>query len=108
MNELLEQVEKWLQEAQEEADETIYDFEERFHLGEVEALTRVFALVRVLASQQKMDRRKIMKQWDSWRKYIAEGGGGSWPTDAFESLLDSYDEKIKSLEHLIRTLRRNS
>ena len=45
-----------------------------------------------------MDRQKIMQQWDSWRKYIAEGGGGSWPTDAFESLLDSYDEKINEVE----------
>jgi len=42
------------------------------------------------------DREAIMKQWDLWRKYIAEGGGGSWPRDAFESLLDYYDEKLNS------------
>jgi len=37
---------------------------------------------------EKMDRELIMKQWDTWRKYIAEGGKASWPRDAFESLLD--------------------
>jgi len=39
-------------------------------------------------------RKKIMKQWDSWRKYIADGGKASWPRDAFESLLDGFQEKI--------------
>lgn len=33
----------------------------------------------------------IMKQWDSWREYIANGGLASWPRDAFEALLDHYD-----------------
>jgi len=42
------------------------------------------------------DRKSIMKQWDRWRKYIADGGGGSWPRDAFESLLDYYDEKLNA------------
>ena len=42
------------------------------------------------------EREKIMKQWDSWRKYIAEGGGGSWPRDAFESLLDWFEEERKN------------
>lgn len=36
------------------------------------------------------DRENIMQHWDRWRKYIAEGGGGSWPRDAFESLLDYF------------------
>lgn len=40
-----------------------------------------------------------MRQWDSWRKYIAEGGEGSWPRDAFEILLDGYDEEIERLRH---------
>lgn len=40
----------------------------------------------------KIDREQIMKQWDSWRKYIAEGGEGSWPRDAFESLLNYFEE----------------
>ena len=44
-----------------------------------------------------MSREKIMKQWDSWRRYIAAGGKSSWPRDAFESLLDEYDEEIESL-----------
>ena len=33
-----------------------------------------------------------MQQWDGWRKYIKDGGGASWPRDAFESLLDCADE----------------
>ena len=44
------------------------------------------------------DREKIMKRWDSWRHYIANGGGGSWPRDAFESLLDSFEEEIEELK----------
>ena len=36
------------------------------------------------------DRENIMEHWDRWVKYIAEGGGGSWPRDAFESLLDYF------------------
>lgn len=40
-----------------------------------------------------MDRAEIMQQWDTWRKYIAGGGGGSWPRDAFEALLDAIDEE---------------
>ena len=42
-----------------------------------------------------MDRQKYMKQWDKWREYIAAGGKGSWPRDAFEALLDGFDEEIK-------------
>ena len=43
------------------------------------------------------DREAIMQDWDKWRAYIAGGGGGSYPRDAFESLLDEYDEKIERL-----------
>ena len=43
-----------------------------------------------------LDREDVMKHWDRWRKYIAEGGKGSWPRDAFESLLDYYDEKLSA------------
>jgi len=46
------------------------------------------------------DRKSIMKQWDRWRKYIADGGGGSWPRDAFESLLDYYDEKLNASQSI--------
>lgn len=42
------------------------------------------------------DREDIMRHWNSWRKYIAEGGEGSWPRDAFESLLDHFEEQIPS------------
>ena len=31
-----------------------------------------------------------MSRWDAWRKYIAEGGKGSWPRDEFEMLLDYF------------------
>jgi len=41
------------------------------------------------------DRESIMKEWDKWREYIANGGKGSWPSDAFESLLDHFDEVIE-------------
>ena len=37
-------------------------------------------------------REGIMKEWDKWREYIAAGGKGSWPRDAFESLLDSFQQ----------------
>lgn len=33
---------------------------------------------------------QTMKQWDHWRRYIAEGGGGSWPRDDFEGLMDEH------------------
>lgn len=36
------------------------------------------------------NRENIMIHWDRWYKYIKEGGGGSWPRDAFESLLDEF------------------
>ena len=41
------------------------------------------------------EREDIMRQWDSWVKYYKNGGGGSWPRDAFESLLDYFYEKIE-------------
>ena len=40
-------------------------------------------------------RESIMSEWDKWREYIANGGKGSWPSDAFESLLDHFDEVIE-------------
>ena len=43
-----------------------------------------------------MDREVIMKQWDEWREYIANGGKGSWPRDAFEALLDSFEEQLEA------------
>jgi len=41
------------------------------------------------------DRKSIMAEWDKWREYIASGAKGSWPSDAFESLLDHFDEVIE-------------
>jgi len=46
---------------------------------------------------EKLNREEIMKQWDVWRKYFANGGKASWPRDAFESLLDYYEEIIDEL-----------
>jgi len=39
-----------------------------------------------------MNREHLMSRWDAWRKYIAEGGKGSWPRDEFEMLLDYFME----------------
>jgi len=44
-------------------------------------------------------RESIMREWDKWRSYIANGGGGSWPRDAFESLLDYFDEKMEEVRN---------
>ena len=44
------------------------------------------------------DREDIMKKWDNARKYIAEGGGGSWPRDFFESVLDHFYELLPNKE----------
>ena len=40
-------------------------------------------------------REGIMKEWGKWVAYHKAGGRGSWPTDAFESLLDWYDERLE-------------
>ena len=37
------------------------------------------------------DRQNIMKQWDYWRKRIAEGDTSSAPRDWFESVLDTLE-----------------
>jgi len=44
------------------------------------------------------ERESIMRQWDSWRVYIARGGKGSWPRDAFEALLDTLDVRIEEAQ----------
>ena len=49
------------------------------------------------------DRKSIMNEWDKWRVYIANGGKGSWPRDAFESLLDHFDEVIEKNKQLLLT-----
>jgi hypothetical protein len=70
-------------------DTEIYD---RFMLHKIKG---------ILIQEDKMtpkdwDRDVWMERWDLWRKYIAEGGGGSWPRDAFESLLDYFEESWES------------
>jgi len=39
---------------------------------------------------------KRMEHWDSWRAYIAKGGGGSLPRDGFESMLYWIEEETIS------------
>jgi hypothetical protein len=51
------------------------------------------------------DNAHIMGMWDNWRRYIAEGGGASWPRDAFESLLDAHDAEVEALRAERDTLR---
>jgi hypothetical protein len=45
-----------------------------------------------------MDREEILKQWDYWRREIANGNKGSAPRDWFESILDYYEEKQRDEE----------
>lgn len=42
-------------------------------------------LTRIKAFVTSPDR---LTEWDGWRKYIADGGRGSWPRDAYECILD--------------------
>lgn len=42
-------------------------------------------------------REGIMKEWDAWVRYYRSGGGGTWPKDAFEGLLDYFDEQISQV-----------
>lgn len=51
-----------------------------------------------LKREEILEREEIMEQWDNWREYISRGGKSSWPRDAFEALLDYYDERIEQLE----------
>ena len=37
----------------------------------------------------------MMKQWDSWLQYYISGGRGTWPRDAFEALIEYYEERLK-------------
>lgn len=41
---------------------------------------------------EKIDKEKIMCQWDFWRKRIAEGDKSSAPRDWFESIIDYISE----------------
>ena len=38
----------------------------------------------------------VMQKWDTWRRYIAQGGGTSYPRDEFEALIDSIATEAKA------------
>jgi len=42
----------------------------------------------------------MMKQWSSWVLYHVGGGRGTWPRDAFEALIDYYEEKLEGLDNI--------
>lgn len=42
------------------------------------------------------DRETMMEQWDTWARYFRDGEKGSWPRDAFEALLDYFEERLAS------------
>lgn len=59
------------------------------------------------------DREQTLKQWDYWRKYIAEGWQADGPRVWLETLLDQFDEQektmtkreLKNVEELVKLLR---
>lgn len=59
------------------------------------------------------DREETLRQWDYWRKYIAEGGQADGPRVWLETLLDQFDEQektmtkreLKNVEELVKLLR---
>ena len=46
---------------------------------------------------EKIDTEKIMRQWDFWRKRIANGDKSSAPSDWFASVIDTLLERIAAL-----------
>lgn len=54
-----------------------------------------------------IDREKVMKSWDKWRAAIAAGDTSSAPRDEFEALLDTYDERIATLESRLELVSEN-
>jgi len=40
----------------------------------------------------------MMRQWDSWIEYYIEGGRGTWPRDAFEALIQYYEDRLEKSE----------
>ena len=49
-----------------------------------------------------IERERMMKQWDYWRKQIANGFVGSYPRDWFESVLDYMEEEYQNRTITIR------
>ena len=40
----------------------------------------------------------MMAQWGSWISYYVEGGRGTWPRDAFEALIQYYEDRLVELK----------
>jgi len=59
----------------------------------VGTLEQAIAEIERLESSPKIDTEKIMKQWDCWRKRIAEGDKSSAPGDWFGSVIDTFMER---------------
>jgi len=60
----------------------------------VGTLEQAIAEIERLESSPKIDTEKIMKQWDCWRKRIANGDKSSAPSDWFASVIDCLTEQI--------------
>jgi len=52
------------------------------------------------------DREQTLKQWDYWRKYIAEGGQADGPRIWLETLLDQFDELLAERKALLEIIER--
>jgi len=50
--------------------------------------------VRTIGEIENLEIEKIMKQWDFWRKRIAEGDKSDAPTVWFGSVIDTFLEQI--------------
>lgn len=50
------------------------------------------------------DREETLRQWDYWRKYIAEGGQADGPRIWLETLLDQFDELLAERKALLETI----
>jgi len=42
--------------------------------------------------------KTMMVQWDSWIRYYINGGRGTWPKDAFEALIEYYEERLEEAQ----------
>lgn len=54
--------------------------------------------------QEREEREKLMKRWDSARNAIANGDTSSWPRDWFESEIDVLCERITEQQATITTI----
>ena len=49
----------------------------------------------------------MLRQWESWISYYISGGRGTWPRDAFEALIEYYEEKLEQEKEERRIIMRN-